>query len=139
VVNGQRLDGWYVCNATNHAAGRTPDLADKFIRGAEASGSTGGSSTQEVRLTEAHLPMHYHTITDNGHSHTVSLPGRHGANSAADGAAWSSGDVWHSTTTATTSSDSSGITQTDYTGSGQPIQITTVPEYYTLIYIKKVS
>lgn len=140
VVNGQKLDGWYICNATNRATGRTPDLTNKFIRGAETSGLTGGSNTQNVYLTAAHLPSHYHSISDSGHSHNISLGSRHGAHGSANSPAWSNGDVGSSATTTTTSSNnSSNITATDSAGSGQPISITTTPEYYTLIYIKRVN
>ena len=41
---------WKICNAANHAAdANVPDLTNKFLRGAESSGTNGGADS--VTLT----------------------------------------------------------------------------------------
>ncbi|MDR1997820.1 MAG: hypothetical protein LBQ83_05815 [Candidatus Margulisbacteria bacterium] len=78
------IPGWYACNTANAAAGRTPDLTNKFVMGSTARGSTGGSNS--FTLTTEHLPAHAHslsglTIGDGGaHGHTVT--GTVGSNGA---------------------------------------------------------
>jgi hypothetical protein len=80
---------WKICNAANHAANPTiPDLTNKFLRGADSSGTTGGNDSRSMTLTTSNLPSHNHgatglslsglnvsglTAVSNGaHSHTVS-------------------------------------------------------------------
>lgn len=62
--------GWVVCDGS----GGTPDLRDKFVRGAgpsNAHGAAGGSHTHT--LTAAEMPAHTHTVTlggaSGGHAH----------------------------------------------------------------------
>lgn len=62
--------GWAVCDGT----GGTPDLRDRFVRGAgpsNAHGAAGGSHTHT--LTAAEMPSHTHTVTlggaSGGHAH----------------------------------------------------------------------
>lgn len=76
--------GWALCNGANG----TPDLRDRFIVGSGSSyviGNTGGSDS--VTLNETQIPSHSHavnasgttasggahthSITDPGHSHTI--------------------------------------------------------------------
>jgi hypothetical protein len=55
---------WKVCNTANHAADPTiPDLTNKFLRGADSSGTTGGADSRSITLTTAHLPSHNHAAT----------------------------------------------------------------------------
>jgi hypothetical protein len=55
---------WKICNAANHTADpNIPDLTNKFLRGAESSGATGGADNQNVTLTASHLPSHNHEAT----------------------------------------------------------------------------
>ncbi|MDR1997717.1 MAG: hypothetical protein LBQ83_05280 [Candidatus Margulisbacteria bacterium] len=79
-VNDTTIPGWYKCDGQNG----TPNLVDKFLRGAAAAGETGGADSGSVKLTSAHIPAHTHglaagsatvsgTIGDAaGHTHTVS-------------------------------------------------------------------
>jgi microcystin-dependent protein len=78
---------WKVCNAANHAIdGFVPDLTNKFLRGAESSGATGGSNSgsANVTLTATSLPAHSHPLSgttlttsseSQGHTHTVTAVG----------------------------------------------------------------
>ncbi|MDR1997436.1 MAG: hypothetical protein LBQ83_03845 [Candidatus Margulisbacteria bacterium] len=74
-ADNSTIPGWYACNAANAAAGRTPNLTDKFVMGSTTKGTTGGNNS--FTLTTGHLPAHAHslsglTIGDGGaHSHTV--------------------------------------------------------------------
>jgi hypothetical protein len=74
------LKGWYRCDAANAAAGRTPDLTDKFIMGAAAKGTTGGSNS--LTLTTSNLPVHSHSLsglaTDTVEKHTHNYSGTSG-------------------------------------------------------------
>ena len=73
------LKGWYKCDAANAAAGRTPDLENRFIRGGtvakDGRGDTGGGT---ATIAIDNLPVHSHGLTglsvSNGgaHGHTMS-------------------------------------------------------------------
>jgi len=64
-TDNQTLIGWYRCDAQNKAAGRTPDLTDRFIMGsAAAEHRTGGQNTQQ--LTADNMPAHTHTVSNLG-------------------------------------------------------------------------
>jgi hypothetical protein len=65
---------WKVCNAANHAAdpNNIPDLTNRFLRGADSSGSTGGADNQDITIMIANLPAHNHTVTKLPLSGTVS-------------------------------------------------------------------
>jgi hypothetical protein len=120
--------GWYICDGRSTPYGSTPDLRDKFIRGSGIDPQTGdGEMTLEIR----HLPEHKHGITDKTHSHSVSAKdiGR-GHSSSYSNAVASGGNY-------TTGSAYTGITETDYAGSGEAFAI--VPAYYAVIYIKKMT
>jgi hypothetical protein len=65
--------GWYICDGRDTPHGKTPNLADRFIRGGASAGSTGGGS---AILSEANLPSHNHslsglTISGGEHLHGV--------------------------------------------------------------------
>jgi hypothetical protein len=63
------LKGWYRCDAANAAAGRTPDLTDKFIMGGSSKGATGGSNN--MTLSANNLPKHKHEYTTSSTSKTL--------------------------------------------------------------------
>lgn len=104
--------GWAICDGTNG----TPNLMDKFIKGSNIAGSTGGAS--QVTLSVAQLPPHRHKVSkcwygqsDNANDRqTIRWDERYDTNA----------QVW-----------------TGETGLGLPIDI--IPPYYTLIYIMKVG
>lgn len=104
--------GWAICDGTKG----TPNLINKFIKGSNIAGSTGGAS--QVTLSVAQLPPHKHKVSkawygqsDNANDRQViRWDEKYDTNS----------QVW-----------------TGETGLGLPIDIT--PPYYTLIYIMKVG
>jgi hypothetical protein len=65
--------GWYICDGRDTPHGKTPNLADRFIRGGTSAGGTGGGS---ATLSEANLPSHNHslsglTISGGDHLHSA--------------------------------------------------------------------
>ena len=104
--------GWAICDGKNG----TPNLIDKFVKGSNIAGSTGGAS--QVTLSVAQLPPHKHKVSkawygqsDNANDRQViRWDEKYDTNS----------QVW-----------------TGETGLGLPIDI--IPPYYTLIYIMKVG
>ena len=128
--------GWYLCNGSNG----TPDLRDKFVIGASADSGAAAktnvtaSYTQTGGTKDAVNISHTHTttVTDPGHSHTVTgsfavytIGGSSGANNTF-------GTLNNpATTTATT-----GITVANSTegvsGTNQNL-----PPYYALAFIMK--
>jgi hypothetical protein len=119
---------WKICNGQNS----TPNLVNKFLRGAESSGATGG--TDEVRLVKENLPQHAHTITDEGHTHRIGHFGGFGH----------SGNYTlqdNQLTELRTSNEKTGISinetfpnQTEYAR-----LFSIVPAYYAVIYIMKIA
>ena len=82
--------GYFLCDGTNG----TPDLRDRFIRGAGSTydpGDKGGSNTSA--LSTANLPAHTHsdgnysgnTSNNGAHNHTINGAGNHGHNTDAAG------------------------------------------------------
>lgn len=112
-----------------------PDLRLRFVVGVNGSnplGTTGGSS--QVTLTTDQLPSHSHTVTDPGHTHTLSN---------VVGPTYSSGtlelkngyDYFSSlNNSSVVNSNSTGISIGN-TGSGNPV--TVMPPYMSLYYIIK--
>lgn len=76
---------WNLCDGSNN----TPNLIDKFIKGAAESvepGSTGGNATHTHTMTES--GSHRHTSTSHSHSHG-DTPGSHGTHN--HGGTWCGG------------------------------------------------
>jgi microcystin-dependent protein len=65
-------EGWAICDGKEHEykgiITTTPNLIGKFIKAAEASGTTGGNN--EITISASNLPEHSHP--HNSHSHTIS-------------------------------------------------------------------
>lgn len=100
-----------------------PALSDRVLLGAGSTyvlGDTGG--TNELTLDVTNLPAHIHTITDPGHAHSIPV-----------GAATGTGALLSTGTTGSTGSSLTGITQTDATGSGDPLDIT--PNFGAVNYL----
>jgi hypothetical protein len=149
---GQRLlPGWYKCDSTGAAYG-APDLSNRFLLGGRSSGARGGDSA--VRLSEANLPKHRHTISSGEsslsgeHAHTISVnvegAPEDGFDSSADHL-WNS--HWGSSPYIYTKEAIYENNETDHThtlsGSvssvGQSASIDIIPSYYTMIYLKKIK
>lgn len=142
--------GWALCNGLNG----TPDLRDRFILGAGTTytaGTTGGSST--ATLSVSNMPSHTHTGTTNSgegtHTHTLTDPGHSHSggvgNTGYNVPAQTSGYAILASTT--TGSATTGISvnstnsahqhtfTTGSTGSGSSFSI--MPPYYVLCFIMK--
>jgi microcystin-dependent protein len=83
--------GYFLCDGTNE----TPDLRDRFIRGAGSTynpGDTGGANS--FTLSTANLPAHSHsdgnyagnTSNNGSHNHGINAGGAHGHNLSNNGA-----------------------------------------------------
>jgi microcystin-dependent protein len=124
---------WKVCDGT----GGTPNLTGRFLRGGTASDAlTGGVDSQSVTLTTNHLPAHNHTMkTAGSHKHTYYI-----ATGITDGGGvgWRDNDNPF-TTAKDTSTNGEHTHMIDSVGGGQPFTVNTIPSYYTVIYIMKVS
>lgn len=103
---------WAICDGTNG----TPNLINKFIKGSNIAGSTGGAS--QVTLSVAQLPPHKHKVSKCWYGRSDNANDRNVIR-------------WDD------SYDTNSQVWTGETGLGLPIDIT--PPYYTLIYIMKVG
>lgn len=104
--------GWAICDGTNG----TPNLIDKFIKGSNIAGSTGGAS--QVTLSGAQLPPHRHKVAKSWYGRSDNANDRNVIR-------------WDD------SFDQNSQVWTGETGLGLPIDI--IPPYYTLIYIMKIG
>jgi hypothetical protein len=147
---------WKICDGNNG----TPDLRGRFLRGGTSSdAATGGADS--TTLTENHIPEHTHGYgtlsatqgttanTGGNHSHSFSI------NSIYNDAKWASSSGYLNpditnpsaiTPKSFTTSSAGGHTHsiTGNTGSygkasAAITAVQTVPSYYTVIYIMKVS
>lgn len=134
--------GWHICDGT----GGTPNLIGKFIKAANTSGDTGGSST--IQILEENMPKHTHTFVGNqvttseAGAHTHTIRGKYGkSDNANDRNCLETGSETDLITTsqsgAHTHTIDMGNTQLSYQGEGKPIKFE--PLYYSLIYIMKTS
>ena len=135
---GSIPSGWYLCDGSNG----TPNLTDRFIIGAGSTyavNGTGGVSS--VTLTTSNMPAHTHTatVTDPGHSHSLSISG----GSSITGLGGSGASGWQGTntgvtyvTTSGTNSSTTGVTVANASnGSGTSFSI--LNPYYALAFIQK--
>jgi microcystin-dependent protein len=129
--------GWAICDGQIINGFTTPDLRGRFVICSGVgydSGTTGGSATQT--LTISNMPAHTHTGTTagggaHGHNFNYSTSGGSsvtvgGDSTGANNRTQNTNSVANHTHTFTTNS----------TGSGTAFSI--VPQYYSLIYIVKV-
>jgi microcystin-dependent protein len=115
--------GWLLCNGTSG----TPDLRNRFVVGAGSTyavAATGGSA-------DAIVVSHTHSVTDSGHTHTVSVNNQNGQNGTVSGGG-SLPAV--GTQTLTTASSVTGISINTTGSSGTNANL---PPYYALAYIMK--
>ena len=121
--SGSIPSGWVICDGTNS----TPDLRNRFVVGAGSTyavGATGGSA-------DAVVVSHTHTasVTDPGHTHTISYYPTYGTDGGPGAQGVQSG-------TTTTSSSTTGISVSNST-TGVSGTNANLPPYYALCYIMK--
>lgn len=136
---------WAICNGKNN----TPNLTNKFIRCSDDPddvGHTGGNDS--INLTVDNIPNHSHsmnhahTITDPGHAHNNGVSfGQLNLQTGNDGVLWSANKNLHTYTIA--APNKTGIIVNEYQGHTAPVgngePISTIPQYYSLFYIMKIS
>ncbi|MDR2431594.1 MAG: hypothetical protein LBD99_05020 [Candidatus Margulisbacteria bacterium] len=134
--DNKTLVGWYQCNGQIANGVRLPDLRNKFIRGGVSFGATGGKDKHSITLDINYMPAHTHGVTDGGHVHGGKMlrgrihDGRSvGSASCADG-------LWEGDTSPAKTGISLGSAGET---NPSPVEINTLPSYYTVIYIKKMA
>jgi hypothetical protein len=138
---------WTLCDGTNVNGIDVPNLVDKFIRGGNASGTTGDG---KKILSIQEIPSHGHSLTiqsDGSHTHTTTIRtgyGAGGTSSAYQNQNLYSRDNHRGLATGVeyyaSSSDgahSHSDSSADNTGGGEAFDI--VPAFYTAVYIMKVA
>lgn len=129
--------GWVLCDGTNG----TPDLRDKFIKGAAPlanPGATGGA-TSHTHSDHTGIINHTHPITDPGHTHVEQN------NSATTGAlaGWAARDTSTNTPVATGYSTQSSVTNISVNNPAGGVSsythdtVSNEPVYYSLAFIMK--
>ena len=118
--------GWYLCNGQNG----TPDLRDRFIVGAGANYTVGGTGGNKDAVVVSH--SHTATVTDPGHSHTGTIVGSvvGGAGGLEEGASspnYQFATIATNTTGITVANTTEGVSGTN----------ANLPPYYALAYIMK--
>jgi len=119
--------GWLLCDGTNS----TPDLRNRFVVGATSTyavGATGGSA-------DAIVVSHTHTatVTDSGHTHTITeIIGQGGSSGSSAGFTGNAPAI----TITGTNSATTGITVSNST-TGSSGTNANLPPYYALCYIMK--
>lgn len=151
-MDNTTIPGWYKCDGDNN----TPNLINKFIRGALSAGDTGGADN--VKLTTNYLPQHSHPNTvENGTLAVNANNNLTGTLGTLDDREFVATGVF-SHTSNTSGGDGngkgcrvainvnhghalSGKISISNANAGQPegtiTAVPTIPVYYTLIYIRK--
>lgn len=131
-------EGWALCNGQNG----TPDLRDRFIKGAANAanpGTTGGATTH-THAAHTGVINHTHPVTDPGHAHVqMRLPTATGAvvghtvDTSMSGTPATSGVSTQSATTGvTTSNPAGGVASLTHDSPNHE------PPFYALAFIQKV-
>ena len=121
--------GWALCDGANDA----PDLRDRFVVGAGSTydvNATGGSK-DAVAITHSHTATS--SVTDPGHTHTLTSYCRPGASGLGAGQSGNWGGTKVSTTTKTGISVATSVNATGDSGTDKNL-----PPSYALAYIMKV-
>ena len=142
---GSIPSGWLLCDGNNG----TPNLRDRFVIGAGSTyavGATGGSATTTLEV--ANLPSHTHTlstdgahshsITDPGHTHTVSIKydSSKGFIDESEGA-YNPGSLSTGSATTGISINSAGAHTHTVGSTGSGTSFSNLPPYYALAFIMK--
>ena len=120
--------GWALCDGTNS----TPDLRDRFVVGAGSTydvNATGGSK-DAVAISHTHTATS--SVTDPGHTHTLTSYCRPGASGLGAGQSgnWSGTKVSTSTKTGISVATAVGTT-------GEEVENKNLPPYFALAFIMK--
>lgn len=137
--------GWNLCDGTSG----TPDLRDKFIRGAPAAteaGTTGGVQNHTHVEDTADEGEHTHTLDSQGaHTHTTGAGGSHNHGAVASRAQRNSGTNHASLASyggahIHTTASAGGHTHTTTAGEGAHIHVLTAkesrPPWYDILYVQ---
>ena len=136
--------GWGLCDGSDHYGISTPDLRGRFVLGYNADVSVASNSTGNRapinsinnyggelnhQLTISEMPSHNHSITDPGHSHTLTT---YDAGS-------SQGGIGRNTSTLGSHNPSTNSAQTGITidNRGGDLPHNNLPPYYVLAFIMK--
>lgn len=129
--------GWVLCDGSNG----TPDLRERFVKGAAAGanpGATGGSASH-THAAHTGVINHTHPVTDPGHTHlTQRYPTATGASSGFTIDTSMSGTL--ADNTLPTKSGQTGVTTTNPAGGVASLTHDTPnsePPYYALCFIQK--
>jgi microcystin-dependent protein len=123
--------GWLLCNGSNG----TPDLRNRFVVGAGAVYSVGGTGGTADSVVVAHTHSATSSVSDPGHNHTAVVRVG-GGGPANDWGAMAGGEV--SRITATTNGSGTGISVSTSIGTtGSSATNANLPPYYALCYIMK--
>ena len=122
--------GWYLCNGSNS----TPDLRNRFIIGAfqDTTGvaytTVTGADTQTGGTKDAIVVSHTHTVTDPGHTHSITTASTNTDRSGGGGL------CANEVSSTNTNSATTGITiaTTGSSGTNQNL-----PPYFALAFIMK--
>jgi len=140
-TDNSTIIGWYKCDGNNG----TPNLVNKFIRGATTSGATGGSDNAVVVNH-----THSHTHVGGNHYHNSPQPQNIGNNDM-----WGQDDILSASAStyepdnscennevaSRTNNKTIGTLSTDSTGASGGVSALNrnIPAYYALIFIMRIS
>ncbi len=129
--------GWRFCDGSNG----TPDLRDRFVRGAQTVGGTGGSDM--LQLSPGTMPEHDHDfITDSGgiHNHQLEDHYRQLVLYCSDYTYWgecAANPLFEWPTTIFADGAHSHTGTTDEAGAASPLPWDNRPAYYKIAFIMK--
>ena len=126
--------GWLLCNGQNG----TPDLRDRFIKGSDTPGTTGGAASHS-HAAHSGVINHTHPVTDPGHTHLQQrLPTATGAvasftvDTSMSGTPAAANATGSATTGVTTANPAGGVASLTHDS------VSNEPAYYALAFIQKV-
>jgi 3-methyladenine DNA glycosylase AlkC len=145
---------WKVCNGQDG----TPNLVNRFIRGGTAAGNgTGCADSQSITLQTKHMPKHNHTFTGTAATGSISgiVRGWRDAITASSGVLSVTNVTTFASNRQTPEAADGGVDINFYlipsgtisetgggsaaSGYGEAFPVTTLPNYYAVIFIIKVA
>jgi hypothetical protein len=128
--------GWRLCDGANG----TPDLRDRFVKGATVAGVAGGSATHQ-HAAHTGVITHTHPVSDPTHAHDQR---RHNATTGVGSGITTAPDTSSTTPVSmgpTTASVATGVAVSEPVGGVASLTHSAVshePAFYTLCFIQKV-